>query len=191
MKGLFFSMLLSALVLTAACSTAVPEPEPSRSGEPAAEKTYGLFDFKLEAELPGSTEAVFDLITGDISEWWDHSFSEKPYRFYIEPRPGGGFWEYFDESGNGVLHATVIVADRGKLLRFDGPLGLSGKAIQMVTTYTFTGMDNGRTRLVVDVHAAGELDPGIDKIVESVWRHFIYERFQPYCEEKLGQVKSE
>ena len=35
---------------------------------------------------------------------------------YIEPRPGGGFIEIFDDEGNGVLHATVIYADRGKLL---------------------------------------------------------------------------
>lgn len=191
MKSFFFNMLVMSVVLTTGCAPGAPDPEQSRSANPAAEKGYGLFAFQLEVELPGSPTAVFDLITGDISGWWDHSFAEEPYRLFIEPRPGGGFWEYFDESGNGVLHATVIAADRGRLLRFDGPLGLAGKAIQMVTTYTFTGMENGQTKLVVDVHASGELDPGIDKIVESVWRHFIFEQFQPYCEEKLGQHKSE
>ena len=125
-------------------------------------------------------------MTGDISEWWDHSFSEEPVQFYIEPKPGGGFWEYFDDQGNGVLHATVIFADRGNMLRFDGPLGLSGKAVQMVTTYTFSANEDGGTTLTVDVHAAGELEPGIDGVVESVWRHFIFERFQPYAMEKLG-----
>jgi len=165
-----------------ACSAPAPVNETQQAEMPK----YGVFAFQLTAQLPGSPEQVYDLMTGDISEWWDHSFSQEPVQFYIEPKPGGGFWEYFDDQGNGVLHATVIFADRGNMLRFDGPLGLSGKAIQMVTTYTFTPNEDGGTILNVDVHAAGEMEPGIDQVVESVWRHFIFERFQPYAMEKLG-----
>ena len=142
--------------------------------------SYGTFAFDRQLTLPGSPEAIYDAITGDISGWWDHSFSESTYRFYIEPRPGGGFYEIFNEQGDGVLHATVIYAERGKKLRFDGPLGLSGKAIQLVFTYSFEATGTDSTRLTLSVHAAGEMEEGISNIVEKVWHHFLFERFRPY-----------
>ena len=141
---------------------------------------YEVFSFEKEVTLPGTPDNIFDAVTGDISGWWDHSMSENPKEFYIEPFPGGGFYEIFDEEGNGVLHAAVIYADRGKMLRFDGSLGLSGKAIQIVTTYEFESVGNDSTLFKVSVHAAGEVDQGIPEIVESVWDHFIFEQLEPY-----------
>jgi hypothetical protein len=35
---------------------------------------------------------------------------------------------------------------------------------------------------VLSVHAAGEMEEGIPAIVESVWHHFLFERFKPYME---------
>jgi uncharacterized protein YndB with AHSA1/START domain len=141
---------------------------------------YDVFSFNKEVTLPGTPEIIFDAVTGDISGWWDHSMSEEPREFYIEPFPGGGFYEIFDDEGNGVLHARVIYAERGKLLRFDGPLGLSGKAIQVVTTYQFEPVGTDSTLFKLSVHAAGEVDEGIPAIVEKVWEHFIFEQLEPY-----------
>jgi len=141
---------------------------------------YDVFSFDKEVTLPGTPEVIFDVVTGDISGWWDHSFTDNPKEFYIEPIPGGGFYEIFDEEGNGVLHARVIYADRGKLLRFDGPLGLSGQAIQIVTTYQFEPVGTDSTLFKVSVHAAGEVAEGIPAIVEKVWEHFIFEQLEPY-----------
>jgi uncharacterized protein YndB with AHSA1/START domain len=142
----------------------------------------GGFAIEHELVLPGAPETIYDAITGDISEWWDHSFTETPKAFYIEARPGGGFWEIFDESGDGALHATVIYAERGKLLRFDGPLGLSGKAVKMVHTYEFAHAGTDSTRLKLTVHATGEIDEGLAEAVDNVWFHFLVERFKPYVE---------
>lgn len=153
-----------------------------KSADPAAQTGYGVFSFEQRLTLPGSPEVIYDAISGDISGWWDHSFSGKPYRFYIEPRPGGGFYEIFNEQGDGVLHATVIYAERGKRLRFDGPLGLSGKAVTAVYTYEFEAVGGDSTLLELSVHAAGEIDPGAPQIVEQVWHHFLVERFKPYVE---------
>jgi len=133
--------------------------------------------------LPASPETIYDAITGDISGWWDHSFSDNPARFYIEAKPGGGFYEIFDESGDGVLHATVIVADRGNLLRFDGPLGLSGRAVKAVHTYEFEPIGSDSTYLKFSAHFFGETEEGLPQTIESVWYHFLYERFKPYIEE--------
>ncbi|MEP0862432.1 MAG: SRPBCC domain-containing protein [Ignavibacterium sp.] len=146
---------------------------------------YDVFNFEKTVSLPGTPEQVYDLATGDISGWWDHSFSEKPKKFFIEPKPGGGFYEIFDDEGNGVLHATVIYAQRGKMLRFDGPLGLSGLAVKMVTTYSFEKVGNDSTLMKVEIHGSGEIAEGIPSIVEKVWEHFIFERFKPYVEKVI------
>jgi hypothetical protein len=90
--------------------------------------------------------------------------------------------EIFDEDGNGVLHATVTAADRGKLLRFVGPLGLAGNAIDMVHTYEFAAIDDGRTSLTVTVRAHGELQEAWAEAVDGVWNHFLVERLKPCVE---------
>jgi hypothetical protein len=144
---------------------------------------YEVFSFEQQLTLPGNPEKIYDAITGDISGWWDHSFSEKPYKLYIEAKPGGGFYEIFNESGDGVKHATVTIAERGKMLRFEGPLGLSGMAVNLVNTYKFEPVGKDSTRLQLSVHGAGEVPEGIPAIVESVWHHFLFERFKPYIEE--------
>lgn len=143
---------------------------------------FGAFEISHKLTLPGTPAVIFDAMTGDISSWWDHSFSMSPKKFFIEAKPGGGFYEIFDDSGDGVKHATVIYADRGKYLRFDGPLGLSGRAIQMVTTYQFEAAGADSTLLQVSVHAAGEMEDGLADTVERVWYHFLFERFKPFIE---------
>ena len=146
----------------------------------------GCFAFEKTVRLPGTPEAVYDLATGDISGWWDHTFSEKPARLFIEPRPGGGFYEIFDDSGDGVLHGTVIYAQRGKLLRFTGPLGLSGNAIDLVCTYKFEPIGADSTQLTLNVHAAGESEKAWPGVVEQIWTHFLVERFKPFVEGRLS-----
>ena len=150
-----------------------------------------VFSFQKEVTLPGTPNDIWNIVTGDISGWWDHSFYDKPVKFYIDPKPGGGFWEIFDEEGNGVLHATVIYADRGKILRFVGPLGLSGKAIDLVTTYEFQPVGADSTSFKVSVHGAGEVEEGVPALVESVWNHFIFERFKPYIESSEYLLKKQ
>ena len=143
---------------------------------------YDVFSFVKEITVHGTTTQIYDAMTGDISGWWDHSFSEKPYKLYIDAVPGGGFYEIFNAGGDGVKHATVIYSDRGKKIRFDGPLGLSGRALQMVTTYEFTASGTDSTTVKVSVHAAGEIEDGLQAIVEGVWHHFLVEQFKPFIE---------
>ncbi len=120
----------------------------------------------------------------EVDAWWDHRFSENPIRFYIDAQPGGGFYEIFDETGDGVRHAEVIFASRGETLRMRGPLGLSGYALDMVFTLQFTAEGPG-THVRLDVRGAGELEEGWAETVQRVWNHFLVERFKPYAEGKL------
>jgi hypothetical protein len=152
------------------------------------ELNNGSFEFSHQLVLPGTPEVIYDAITGDISGWWDHSFSKTPLHFYIEAKPGGRFLEIFDEAGNGVLHATVLVADRGKMLRFDGPLGLSGRAVKMVHTYKFKAIGSDSTHLELSVHISGEIDKELANTVEKVWYHFLFEQFKPFVEQGKHQI---
>lgn len=139
------------------------------------------FSFKQELVLPVSPDTLFDVMTGDILPWWDHHFSEQPRALYIEPRAGGGFYEVFDDAGNGCRHAEVIFAQRGKTLRFEGPLGLSGTAFSMVVTWDYAAAEGG-TRLALTVNMLGQLNDGFEEVVASVWNHFLVEQLKPYVE---------
>lgn len=172
LHGLCMLMLLSCFLFRCNTNNSNTEQSP----------TYGRFGFEEIVILPGTPGTIYDAITGDISGWWNHTFSEKPAKFYIDPKPGGGFYEIFDESGDGVLHGTVIYAHRGKLLRFEGPLGLSGRAIQLVCTYEFEAVGSDSTRLKLTVNSAGELEEGWPEVIQKVWHHFIVEQFKPFIE---------
>ena len=140
----------------------------------------GAFIVKQTTVVPCTPVEAFDAFTGDVTPWWDHSFSGTPYRMYIEPKPGGGFVELFDSAGNGALHATVITVQRGKLLRFEGPLGLAGSAVLNITTCAFDSAGRDSCRLTVEAHLSGEVDEKLASLVDGVWRHFLFDRFAPY-----------
>jgi uncharacterized protein YndB with AHSA1/START domain len=133
-------------------------------------------------EVP--VDSLWSAATGDISPWWDHKFSEHPVRFEIEPKAGGGFWEIFDAAGNGVRHATVIYCDPGKLLRFEGPLGLTGRAAQGVWTWEFEKVAEG-TKLKFTGNVQGQIDEQFVQVVSQVWNHFLVERLKEYVEGRL------
>lgn len=149
----------------------------------------GAFSFEQTVRLPGTPDVIFGAITGDIGGWWDHSFAEHPKKFYLEPKVGGCFCEYFDDAGNGVRHAVVTYVDRPKILRFEGPLGLAGNAIQMVCTYSFEPLGSDSTTLKLQVQAAGHVEPQWPDVVVKVWNHFLVERFKPYVEAGKHKAK--
>lgn len=145
-----------------------------------AEQT-GVFSSVNTVMIKATPAEVYSAMTGDISGWWDHSWSEHPYKFYIEGKPGGGFYELFDEAGNGVLHATVIAAVPGKMLRLDGPLGLAGRAVKVVTTYEYEASGDS-TKVTITCNMSGQIDMEWAQLVDKVQRHFIEERLKVYME---------
>ncbi len=149
----------------------------------------GAFSFEQTIRLPGTPDEIFGAITGDIGGWWDHSFSEHPKKFYLEPKVGGCFCEIFDDAGNGVQHAVVTYVDRPKLLRFEGPLGLAGNAVQLVFTYKFEPIWGDSTKLTLQAQGAGHVEPGWPDVVAKVWNHFLVERFKPYIEAGKHKAK--
>jgi len=165
------AIVLALVLLTAAAVCAAPRTLDS-----------GAFSFAVETVVPGQPDEVYDAAFGDVTGWWDHSMSESPHAMYIEPKPGGAFMEIFDESGDGARHAVVTFAKRGEKLRFEGPLGLAGNALFMVTTWTFSDADEGHTLVNVEIKGAGAVEPRWPVVIASTWRHFLAERLKPYLE---------
>lgn len=189
MKSTVKNPLKNRVVFVSLCLALLLVSAPSYLRSETKDLKVGAFQVQQELVLPASPEDVYDAATGDISGWWDHSMSEHPKKLYIEAKPGGGFYEIFDDAGNGVLHATVIYADRGKRLRFIGPLGFAGQAVTIVTTYDFLP-DPAGTKLRVTCNVSGQIADGEDKTVDAVWHHFIFERLKPYIESGAYKTKT-
>lgn len=173
-------MLLLGLAVLLAPAT----PLHAQEAAAPAPRPYGAFAFTDSVLVPLSPDLAFDGFLR-VDEWWDHRFSENPSRFFIEARPGGGFFEIFDESGDGVKHAEVIFVARGKTLRMRGPLGLSGFALDMVFNLDFEAAEAG-TWVRLDVRGAGEMEEAWPGTVRDVWHHFLADRFKPYADGTLG-----
>lgn len=145
------------------------------------------FRFDLSVTVPGDTVTTFDALTGDISPWWDHTFSGDPAELRIDPFPGGVFHEGFKTGDDGVRHAVVTWAERGKGIRMEGPLGLAGRSFFMVSTLTLSPAEGDSTTVRADIAMMGEVDDELAGIVESVWTHFLVGRFKPYREGTLTE----
>ena len=178
-----------ALVLAATLVLALPSATPAQEMPPAAEidrPEVSGFAFEHTLTLPGTPDRIWEVITGDISGWWDHNFSGDPAVFIIEPWPGGRFLEQFEEDArDGVLHATVTVAIRPRLLRMEGPLGLTGRAVHGVYSLALEPAGEDSTRVT---HTTQMLGAGADEwaeVVERAWRHFLFEGLKPYVEAGL------
>lgn len=165
---------------------ALPTAGAAQEGAQPQTLTLGGFSFEQSVTVPGTPEEVFDGFTGDVLPWWDHHFKGKPLRLHIEPRVGGCFCEVFDSAGNGARHAVVTYAERGKMLRFEGPLGLTGFAFNMVHTFEFTQRGDS-TQLTLKLRGAGEMQESWPRVVNRVWHHFLVERFKPWWERTRGR----
>jgi hypothetical protein len=146
------------------------------------------FGFTRELLLSGSPREVFDALTGDLTPWWDHTFAKPPVALYIEPKAGGCFCEIMDTAGAAVRHAVVTSAVPGRLLRFEGALGLAGAALTMVHTYELAARGDS-TVLTLKVRGFGEVQESWPALVQQVWEHFLVERFQPYYEGRRRAVR--
>jgi uncharacterized protein YndB with AHSA1/START domain len=174
------SIKRSATSFSLTCALLLLALTPNLRSETKEIKT-AAFQIQQEVVIAAKPEAVYDAATGDISGWWDHHMSEHPKKLYIEAKPGGCFCEIFDDAGNGVQHAVVIYADRGKMLRFTGPLGFSGSAIDNVITYEFLP-DPAGTKLRLTINVTGQVDQPTAQAVDAVFHHFLVERLKPYIE---------
>ena len=68
-------------------------------------------------------------------------------------------------------------------MRLHGPLGLSGRAVDLVTSWTLTEGETPDTTLFrIDLAMMGDIDAELADVVRSVWVHFIEARLKTYVE---------
>lgn len=146
----------------------------------APDEQVRTFTFEMGVDLVGTPEQAWAHFTGDISPWWDHTFSPEPEHLILDARVGGSFYEAFDKVGNGAEHAKVIYAERPKMIRMDGPLGLSGLAVHVIYELRFSERQGGGSRIDLRVQGMGSVDDKLVETVEAVWTHFLVEQFEPY-----------
>jgi len=159
----------------------VPVPQ-----ETVPQETVTPVAVEIEAEIviEADVAQVWTALTDGIGQWWDHSFTDKPYAVVLEPFIGGRFYEQFDESGAGALYATVTYIEPQRVLRTSGSMGMPG-ARQYVKTYRLepdgdrtivrtnasmlgdigtermTGYRDGGQKLLEKLKAYVERDPGV------------------------------
>ena len=149
--------------------------------------TFGSMRIELEVPIAVSPEAVFDALTGDVSDWWGrpyvHSDGAKAIR--VENWVGGRCWEDWG-NGEGALYATIIEFSRGKELRMVGPFGMGGLCHSMVS-YVLKPHEQG-TLLKVSHVAAGEIDEDAQSLYTAGWEDLIKGRLVALLErgEVLG-----
>lgn len=170
--------MMLPIVMLAAGLAALQETAEVQAFEPQG------FVTSVTVEIGAPVADVFDAATGDVTGWWDHSFWENPAEMVIEPRFDGRFYERFEAgSENGSLHARVIFVNAPTELRLHGPLGLSGRAVDLVSSWRLEEAGEGdATRFTVELHMSGEIDAELAGVVRSVWQHFIGARLKPYVE---------
>lgn len=147
------------------------------------DQPHATFSVTVTVRVPGTPEEVYDALTGDISGWWDHTFHPDAARFFIDARPGGGFFEYFDPEGqNGVRHGVVTFAQRGKKLVYIGQLGFLGTGAHITVSYDLRSLDQDMTELTAKATYVGEIQEGWREAKARVWSHFFEDRFKTYME---------
>ena len=56
------------------------------------------------------------------------------------------------------------------------------KAVDLVCSFTFEPVGDDSTRMKLSVHAMGEFGNDLPRIVDNVWKHFLFEQLKPYLE---------
>lgn len=148
---------------------------------------FGTLSIELEVHVNAAPERVFDALTGDVSAWWGRPYvhSERARAVHVEPKVGGRCWEDWG-GGEGALYATVTKVERPRLLRLDGPFGMSGLC-HSVVTYSLEAAAAG-TLVKVSHSAAGEIDEEARRDYTMGWEDLLRTRFPAFVErgEKLG-----
>jgi DNA-binding transcriptional ArsR family regulator/uncharacterized protein YndB with AHSA1/START domain len=146
---------------------------------PVPQESVTPIAVEIEAEIVIDADAtqVWTALTDGVGQWWDHSFTDKPYAIVLEPFIGGRFYEQFDESGAGALYATVTYIEPQRVLRTSGSMGMPG-ARQYVKTYRLEP-DGDRTIVRTNASMLGDIGTeritgyrdGGQKLLESLKRY--------------------
>lgn len=134
-----------------------------------------------EAEVAVEPKAAYDAFV-EVGRWWtdSHSFSGAARNLSIEPKAGGCWCETLPKGGS-VRHMTVIHANPGAMLVFNGglgPLQFMGVAGSMQVTFKTKGSG---TQVSI-VYSVGGYDPDGFKEISKAVDQVLAEQVKRYAD---------
>ncbi|MCB2200980.1 metalloregulator ArsR/SmtB family transcription factor [bacterium] len=130
--------------------------------------------------IQATPEEVFDKLTGDVTSWWNHGFSESPHAIKLEPHVGGRFYEEFGGEGDGALYCTVTYVDRPHSLSMQGSMGMREPVTGSIK-FELEKEGDG-TRLKLSHHAFGLIDDEKEANYTVGWKVLLGERLKRLVE---------
>lgn len=140
-------------------------------GSPAAAELAASgpdgFTSRSEALIAKPPAEVWAALTS-WGQWWDpaHSYSGKPGSLSLDAKAGGQLLERWD--GGTVLHATVLSAMPGRLLRLEGGFGpLQSLPVNAVLSFALKA-EGEHTRLTMTYGVGGPASLKLDNFAAPV-----------------------
>lgn len=141
-----------------------------------------------EFQYAADVSTVFSALTNSVDKWWPVSAEGDSSGVYLEPRIGGRLYEPFDDTGNGVLLATVDHFKKDALLGLMGSMG-TDNAISLIRIRLFANGkavadSNGkeRTELKLQHRFVGIVDNRTREAFQQSWHLLLGSRLKRYIE---------
>lgn len=126
------------------------------------DNTQEGFTIEQTIHIAAPPEAVYAALIVP-AKWWssEHTFSGSAANLKLEARAGGCFCENWADGS--VLHATVVDAEPGKVLRLRGALGpFQGHGVDSALTFQLKAA-NGGTDITLNNSVGGYMKGGYAK----------------------------
>jgi uncharacterized protein YndB with AHSA1/START domain len=161
--------LLTSILIAGAARAEVVDSQP------------GGFTVRESRVIVAPPAAVWVVLVSP-AEWWssEHTYSHDARNLTLSAKPGG-FWQEALQSGGGVRHMVVIMADPPSTLRMDGALGPL-QALGVVGHLTFKLAPQGGGTMITETYdVGGHAQGGLDKLAGPV---------DGVLDEALGRLKA-
>ncbi len=133
---------------------------------------------------------VWAALTNDIGRWWAVRLGEEGSSISLDPRLGGHFEERWGD-GEGIVWGCVIDLRRGKRLRLNGNLGMTGAG---TNDFTYELEEKGKnTLLKLSHHGIGYRDPETEENYRKGWITLFNDYLTPWLVDgkTSAEVKAE
>ena len=143
---------------------------PGVAGAEVVERAPNSFLTRTSVTITAEPERVFQLLVGEIDQWWnkEHTYSGDSGNLWLTPNPGGCFCETL-EKGGGIEHAVVSYVVPGEVLRLRGALGpLHEHAVLGTWTWNLVSSNGGTTTATVSYSVSGFFPGGLDRVADIV-----------------------
>ena len=145
-------------------------------GGNAAERGGQLASLTEEISLRATPDAVFGALTAGIDSWWPARHVNGS-RMILEPYVNGRFYEAFDETGQGVLHAIVTFIKQDEEIRLRGSLQFGDGAgygpVPDSTVRIVLAADGGVTRVTLSHYFGGDATAERLAATRRQWRDIL------------------